>query len=366
MSNDAQEQTARRRPLELTAGKKWALAGIGAGAAVVAAIGFAGSYQALHHLAETKGFHGKVAAAFPIGIDVGIIVLLAWALLATWMRLPNRALPPLAWLLTAGTVWFNASTAWPDGVGVGMHAAMPILFVIMVDSVQHTIATAALKADGLAADAPPAVRWIIAPRRTLLMWRRMRLWNVAAYTDAVAHEREMRIFTARMRHRHGRRWRRHASEPEVLAALLARDGVPIADTLAEGQPATSLTAPAHHEPAATTEPARQDAPPPRAGGGQETAAKKPAANDKTASGGAAKTPARVRRSMEEWVQLATPVFRAEFDRLRQQPSGPEFAKAITAAGLGRVGPSTAKNIRNAILNARAKSEWSEADLMGEQ
>lgn len=57
-----------------------------------------------------------------------------------------------------------------------------------------------------------------------------------------------------------------------------------------------------------------------------------------------------RRSMDEWVETAGPIFRAEFARLRRQPTASEFATAIDAAGHGRVSDSTAKNIRTEILD----------------
>lgn len=57
-----------------------------------------------------------------------------------------------------------------------------------------------------------------------------------------------------------------------------------------------------------------------------------------------------RRSMTEWVDLAGPVFHAEFERLRRQPTGDEFAEAIKKARLGTVSASTAKNIRAEILD----------------
>lgn len=57
-----------------------------------------------------------------------------------------------------------------------------------------------------------------------------------------------------------------------------------------------------------------------------------------------------RRSMTEWVDLAAPVFHAEFERLRRQPTGDEFAEAIKKARLGTVSASTAKNIRAEILD----------------
>ncbi|WP_181468084.1 DUF2637 domain-containing protein [Streptomyces sp. Amel2xB2] len=60
--------------------------------------------------------------------------------------------------------------------------------------------------------------------------------------------------------------------------------------------------------------------------------------------------AKTRRSMDEWVELGTPVFHAEFKRLRRQPTGTEFANALAEAGLGKPGASTAKNIRTEILD----------------
>ncbi|MFD4589072.1 DUF2637 domain-containing protein, partial [Streptomyces sp. NPDC058434] len=41
-----------------------------AGAVIIAAIGFAGSYAAVRELAEKKGF-GQFSLVFPIGIDAG-------------------------------------------------------------------------------------------------------------------------------------------------------------------------------------------------------------------------------------------------------------------------------------------------------
>lgn len=63
---------------------------------------------------------------------------------------------------------------------------------------------------------------------------------------------------------------------------------------------------------------------------------------------AKKTPAR--RSLDEWVDVASPVFHAEFARLRRNPTANEFATAIKAARLGDVSDSTAKNIRAEILD----------------
>ncbi len=100
-----------------------------AGAVVIAGIGFAGSYAAVRELAEKKGF-GSFSVVFPIGIDAGTCVLLALDLLLTWIRIPFPLLRQTAWLLTAATIAFNGAAAWPDPLGTGMHAVIPVLFVV--------------------------------------------------------------------------------------------------------------------------------------------------------------------------------------------------------------------------------------------
>jgi hypothetical protein len=77
----------------------------------------------------------------------------------------------------------------------------------------------------------------------------------------------------------------------------------------------------------------------------------PPASRQRAPRPAAKKPGKsTRRSMDEWVEVAAPVFHAEFARLRRQPTASEFAAAISKAKLGSPSESTAKNIRTEILD----------------
>jgi hypothetical protein len=57
-----------------------------------------------------------------------------------------------------------------------------------------------------------------------------------------------------------------------------------------------------------------------------------------------------RRSLNEWVELAAPVFHAEFARLKRMPTANEFATAIKDARLGIVSDTRAKSIRAEILD----------------
>lgn len=120
--------------------------------------------------------------------------------------------------------------------------------------------------------------------------------------------------------------------PTTPAPLAAPKATPVADN-------TPATADNTSRQETTTTPAPADMAP------AKTAARKRANTAPSRPG--KKAP---RRSLSEWVDLAGPIFHAEFARLRRQPTANEFATAIDAAGLGKVSDSTAKNIRTEILD----------------
>ncbi|WP_323384726.1 DUF2637 domain-containing protein, partial [Streptomyces calidiresistens] len=197
-----------------------------AGAVVIATIGFVGSYAAVRDLAERKGF-GEFAPFFPIGIDAGIVVLLALDLLLTWLRIPFPLLRQTAWLLTAATVAFNGAAAWGDPLAVGMHAIIPVLFIITVEAARHAIGritdiTADKHMEGVR-----FWRWFLAPWPTFRLWRRMKLWELRSYEQVIELERDRLVYRAQLRARYGRSWRRRAPVEARLPLKLAHLGVPL-------------------------------------------------------------------------------------------------------------------------------------------
>ncbi|MEU9044537.1 MULTISPECIES: DUF2637 domain-containing protein [unclassified Kitasatospora] len=157
------------------------------GAAFVALIGLAGSYLAVRHVAFGVGM-GTFSYAFPIGVDVGILVLLALDLVLTWLRIPFPLLRPTAWALTAATIAFNAAASWPDPLGTGMHAVIPVLFIIISEATRHAIARLAKLSSDRTIEKIRLMRWLLAPRQTWAMWRRMQLWEIRSVDDAVRLE----------------------------------------------------------------------------------------------------------------------------------------------------------------------------------
>ncbi|MGW1279551.1 DUF2637 domain-containing protein [Streptomyces tsukubensis] len=210
-----------------------------AGAVVIAAIGFAGSYAAVRDLAERKGF-GDFALVFPIGIDAGICVLLALDLLLTWMRIPFPLLRQTAWLLTVATIAFNGAASWPDPLGVGMHAVIPVLFVVTVEAARHAIGRIADITADKHMEGVRLTRWLLSPVPTFKLWRRMKLWELRSYEQVIKLEQERLIYQARLQARYGRNWRRKAPVESLMPLRLAKYGVPLADTAAAGLAAAGV------------------------------------------------------------------------------------------------------------------------------
>ncbi|WSN49416.1 DUF2637 domain-containing protein [Streptomyces sp. NBC_01296] len=210
-----------------------------AGAVVIAGIGFAGSYAAVRALALQKGF-GNFSLVFPIGIDMGICVLLALDLLLTWIRIPFPLLRQTAWLLTAATIAFNGAAAWPDPLGVGMHAVIPILFVVTVEAARHAVGRIADITADRHMEGVRITRWLLSPLPTFKLWRRMKLWELRSYEQAVGMEQDRLIYQARLQARYGRAWRRKAPVDALMPLRLARIGVPLSQTAPEGLAAAGI------------------------------------------------------------------------------------------------------------------------------
>ena len=212
-----------------------------AGAVMIAAIGFAGSYTAVRDLAEQKGF-GAFANVFPIGIDAGICVLLALDLLLTWIRIPFPLLRQTAWMLTAATIAFNGAAAWPDPIGVGMHGVIPVLFVVSVEAARHAIGRIADITADRHMESVRIVRWLLAPIPTFRLWRRMKLWELRSYDEVIQLEQDRLVYQTRLQARYGRQWRRKAPVEALMPLRLARYGVPLSDTAPAGLEAAGLEA----------------------------------------------------------------------------------------------------------------------------
>ncbi|MFF8991996.1 DUF2637 domain-containing protein [Streptomyces sp. NPDC014983] len=305
------------------------------GALIIAGIGFAGSYAAVRELALKKGF-GNFAYVFPVGIDAGICVLLALDLLLTWIRIPFPLLRQAAWLLTAATIAFNGATAWPDPLGVGMHAVIPILFVVAVEAARHAIGRIADITADKHMEGVRLTRWLLSPLPTFLLWRRMKLWELRSYEQVIKLEQERLVYQARLRSRFGRAWRRKAPVESLMPLRLARYGVPLAETAPSGllaagiEPALLPPAPATPELTAAIPAAAAPAAAPAPATDPATAA--PAAAPAPANAAAAPAPHGAQRpegtppeEQSPWFQAPREVeYHGGYDPSFEPPPDPQY------------------------------------------
>ncbi|MCT9006433.1 DUF2637 domain-containing protein [Streptomyces rhizosphaerihabitans] len=226
-------------PIQLTRMHKILIGVVVAGALVIAGIGFAGSYAAVRELAIKKGF-GNFSYVFPIGIDAGICVLLALDLLLTWIRIPFPLLRQTAWVLTVATIAFNGAAAWPDPLGVGMHAVIPVLFVVSVEAARHATGRIADITADKHMEGVRLTRWLLSPVPTFLLWRRMKLWELRSYEQVIKLEQERLVYQARLNSRFGRAWRRKAPVESLMPLRLARYGIPLSETAPAGLAAAGI------------------------------------------------------------------------------------------------------------------------------
>ncbi|CAL9618132.1 hypothetical protein SUDANB58_05770 (plasmid) [Streptomyces sp. enrichment culture] len=208
------------------------------GAVAVAGIGFAGSYSALRALAVDKGF-GDFAPAFPIGVDAGIIVALALDLYLARRGLSWPFLRPVAHGLTLATVYFNANAGEhspaEDPVAAAMHAVMPVLFVVAVEAARYLVIRTSGLAHGTRPDGVPLHRWVLAPWPTWRLYRRMRVWGLTSYTEAVDRDQELRVYQVMLERRYGSV--RKAPSDARLPLTMARYGLTVDEALALPQEA---------------------------------------------------------------------------------------------------------------------------------
>jgi len=203
----------------------------------LAVLGGIGSFTTVRDLAQP--WFGHLAWIIPIGVDPGILALPAWDLLAEYLALSWPMLRWTAWAFIAATVYLNIAAAHGNPTAAVMHAAMPILFITVIEGIRHLIRQLTGLATGTRFERIPLSRWLLAPRTTFLLGRRMILWHVTSYRDGLTLEHEHLTAVSRLKERYGRwRWRWRAPLGERLALRLA----PAAATVTAGDTAAETMA----------------------------------------------------------------------------------------------------------------------------
>jgi hypothetical protein len=128
----------------------------------------------------------------------------------------------VAWAFIAATVYLNVAAAHGNLTAAVMHAAMPVLFITVVEGVRHLIRQVTGLAGGTRIERIPVARWLLAPWPTASLARRMILWHVTSYRAGLDLERERLLAVSRLQQQYGRwQWHWRAPLADRLALRLA-------------------------------------------------------------------------------------------------------------------------------------------------
>jgi hypothetical protein len=215
----------------------------------LATLGGIGSFATVRSLA-VPWFGASSAWIAPVGIDIGILVLLGWDLLAEFLAMPWPVLRWVAWTFIGGTVYLNVAAAHGNPVGSVMHAAMPSLFIVATEGIRHLVRQLTGLANGTRIEGIPLARWLLAPQSSFTLYRHMVLWHVTSYHDGLRLEYDRMLTISRLQETNGRwLWRWKAPLRERLALRMA----PAEIALGTDAPTTLTPATASEPtPAATT------------------------------------------------------------------------------------------------------------------
>ncbi|MFF4420489.1 DUF2637 domain-containing protein [Streptomyces sp. NPDC001549] len=173
-------------------------------AAGVGGLGLASSFDAVSAAAERWAFGSPWM--LPIGIDIAIPVFTAANLLLIRMDMPLAWVRFVPWALTAVTCWLNIAAGHSLSAKLA-HGTMPLLWVVFAEIVAHVYAVRIGAVTGRRMEKIRRSRWLLAFPSTFALWRRMTLWEITSYTEALAKERERQLARADLRELHGRKWR---------------------------------------------------------------------------------------------------------------------------------------------------------------
>lgn len=186
---------------------RWALPVAFLAMVALGALGAVGSF--LKVSAAAQAHHINPSWLLPIGVDGAIAVFTGLDLVLVregkrvgWLRW-------FAWILIGVTVSLNV-VGENDVFGYVAHAALPLLWATTVEAAKAAMVTKRTEAP----DRIPLARWGYAPLATLALHRRMRLWQITSYAQALDQDRTRALAKCDLIENHGYAWRWKAPRRE--------------------------------------------------------------------------------------------------------------------------------------------------------
>ncbi|GGT38338.1 DUF2637 domain-containing protein [Nonomuraea spiralis] len=198
-------------PRPLSEGEQTAVSVTAAAVASLGLLGFVISFATVARAAEPS--FGWFAWIVPLAIDLGIAVFSALDIVLARLGMRLRLLRLVPWTLTAATVYLNVA-AEDTLFGIIAHAMLPGLWVVAVEVGAYAIRK---RADLTRPDHMESIRlsrWVLAFPSTFALWRRMVLWEIRSYPNALGRERDRILARTDLQDRYGRLWRFKATRRE--------------------------------------------------------------------------------------------------------------------------------------------------------
>jgi hypothetical protein len=173
-------------PRPLSGPERRSVIAVAAAVGLLGLIGFANSFARV--AAAARPTFGGLAPTVPLGIDLGVAAFSAIDIVLARLDMRPRWVRLTPWALTAVTVYLNV-TGEPSWFARVAHGVFPLLWVAAVELGAHVVRRWTRLAEGTAMDRIRISRWLLAPARTAALWRRMILWEIRSYPDALARER---------------------------------------------------------------------------------------------------------------------------------------------------------------------------------
>lgn len=214
--------------------------------ALVAVLGLIGAVNSFTHVAvAVRPSFGDLAPTVPLGIDIGIAAFTGLDLLMARMGMRTRWLRLVPWALVGTTVYLNVAGE-TTLVGQLAHGVLPLLWVVAVEAGAHVVRVLA----GLSGKGAPRMdrirfsRWLLAPLPTLLLWRRMILWELRSYPQALDREQDRLLARCDLQDGYGAilyRWRAPRRDRVMyrLGRLAPAELAPVPEPVARPAAATS-------------------------------------------------------------------------------------------------------------------------------
>ncbi|MGW8671894.1 DUF2637 domain-containing protein [Streptomyces niveus] len=183
----------------------------------VGGLGLVASFDSVSSAAARWGFGEPWM--LPIGIDLAIPVFTAANLLLIRLGMPLAWVRFVPWALTLVTCWLNIAAGESVSAKIA-HGAMPLLWVVLSEIAAHVYAVRIGVATGVRMERIRRSRWLFAPLTTLMLWRRMVLWETTDYREALDLEKNRLLVRAELRENYGRAWRSKAPSRDLVLLRL--------------------------------------------------------------------------------------------------------------------------------------------------